>query len=209
MLAVTWLLAGSLFVFFFTSYINRSGDRKANLDDGRAAQVEFVRKTKQIQHRKKVRQKVRKHKKTKTRKIAPPPILNSAISGVDVNIPELDIDTEFSRGMEDSLKDSFDNNMIMTSDSVDNPPVPSRTITPEYPRRARTAGITGYVTFNLLIDEHGNVKRAQLLDAEPPGVFDEVARNVILQWKFDPGMYKGRAVKVWAKQKISFRLKSS
>ncbi len=209
MLAAVWLLAGTLFVFFFASYINRSVGKRANTQDAHNARVEFERKPKQIQHRKKVRKKVKKRKKTKPRTVAPPPMLNSAITGVEVNIPELDIDTDFGSNIEGSLKDSFNDNMIMTSDAVDSPPVPSITVSPEYPRKARAAGITGYVTFNLLIDEHGNVKRAQMLDSDPRGIFEEAAREAVLQWKFKPGTYKGRAVKVWARQKISFRLEAS
>jgi protein TonB len=96
--------------------------------------------------------------------------------------------------------------VVMTGESVDVPPKPTRRAEMQYPPQARQEGITGYVTVNLLIDAQGRVQRVKVLDAEPAGVFEEVAKQALRQWRFDPAQYQGEAVKVWAKQQIQFDL---
>ena len=44
------------------------------------------------------------------------------------------------------------------------------------------------------------------IESYPEGVFDEVAIQGINQWKFEPAMYQGQAVRAWAKQRIRFDL---
>lgn len=201
------MLVGTLFIFTAVVFINKYSGRLKIQDRPRMSSVEFTKKTKPIQQKKRVKKKVKKRKLKRASRPVPPPMLNSSISGVEVNIPQLDLDTDFDRGMGKMLNENLANDMIMTSDAVDNAPEPTQAVAPEYPRKERALGITGFVTFNLLIDEQGNVKRAQILNSDPTGVFDQVAFEAIMQWKFRPGMYQGRAVKVWAKQKIAFRLK--
>jgi protein TonB len=95
---------------------------------------------------------------------------------------------------------------VMTQDAVDERPRPTRRAAAPYPPRARAAGTEGFVQFSLLVDERGAIERVKLLEASPPGVFDQVAREAIQQWSFSPATYKGQAVKVWVKQKIVFKL---
>jgi protein TonB len=76
----------------------------------------------------------------------------------------------------------------------------------EYPRAALKKKISGYVLFNLLIDTNGNIERVNILESQPEGLFEDVARAGIENWKFKAALYQGKKVKVWAKQKISFNL---
>ena len=105
---------------------------------------------------------------------------------------------------DDLLGDMSD--VVMTGDTVDDPPRPTQQTPVEYPRDAKSKGITGYVTLNLLISTQGNVERVKLLESYPQGVFDEAATSTVGSWKFNPAMYQGKPVKVWAKQKIRFDL---
>lgn len=205
--AFACMLLGTAFVFMSVVYINKYAGRLKTYDRHRITSVEFVKKSKPVPQKKKVRKRVKKRRMKQASRPVPPPMINSAISGIEVNIPQLDFDTDFDRGMDEMLNKNMANDMIMTSDAVDNAPEPVQTVAPEYPRKERALGVTGSVTFNLLIDEHGNVKRAQILSSDPPGIFDQPAFDAVMQWKFRPGMYQGRAVKVWAKQKIAFKLK--
>jgi len=94
----------------------------------------------------------------------------------------------------------------MSEDSVDVAPQPSERTAMAYPKKARRAGVSGYVTMNLLISKEGNVEKVKVLQSQPAGIFDDVAVNGVKTWKFKPAQYKGEAVKVWAKQKVRFDL---
>ena len=41
---------------------------------------------------------------------------------------------------------------------------------------------------------------------KPKDIFDVSATNTVLKWKFEPATYMGKKVKVWATQKITFKL---
>jgi protein TonB len=74
----------------------------------------------------------------------------------------------------------------------------------EYPEAAAKDGIKGFVIVNLLIAKDGSVEIAKVIESSPEGVFDDVVLNGVRSWRFAPARYKGKPVKVWAKQKISF-----
>jgi protein TonB len=109
-------------------------------------------------------------------------------------------------GMDDSLLGDVGNDVVMTGESVDVAPKPAQRSAMEYPKAARKSGVTGYVLMNLLIDKTGQVEKVKVLQSEPAGVFDEVAKAGVQGWQFTPAQYKGQPVKVWAKQKIRFDL---
>jgi protein TonB len=45
-----------------------------------------------------------------------------------------------------------------------------------------------------------------VLEASPPGVFDDVAVAGVQTWRFEPAQYRGEAVRVWATQRVRFDL---
>jgi len=94
----------------------------------------------------------------------------------------------------------------MTSDAVDAPPRPMTRVPPRYPPRARSKGLTGKVTLELLIGPQGDVIRARVLNANPPGIFEQAALDAIRQWRFKPATYKGQPVKMRARQVVRFKL---
>lgn len=134
---------------------------------------------------------------------APMPNLGSTLAGVDLGIPEFAMGDIMGSG--DSLLGDISKDMTMTESTVDSVPRAAIRAPLEYPKQAKRKGITGYVLFNLLIGKKGNVIRTKILQSQPEGVFDDVATASIKQWKFEPATYKNEAVKVWAKQKISFQ----
>jgi protein TonB len=145
-------------------------------------------------------------RRSKRTKKAPPkaplPDLGAALSGLEMNIPELETDAML--GDADKLLGDLDKDAVMSENSVDvKPRVVSRTQM-IYPQSALRKKIKGYVVVNLLIDEEGSVEIAKVIDSTPPGVFDRAALDGVRQWRFSPAQYKGRAVKIWAKQKIRF-----
>jgi periplasmic protein TonB len=72
------------------------------------------------------------------------------------------------------------------------PPLPSvfrdvkpvKKVKPIYPREAEDQHIQGNVKVRLSVDVEGNVTDAQVLSADPPGVFDEAVLTAVRQYKF-------------------------
>jgi len=144
-----------------------------------------------------------KPKKPKRAPRAPMPNLGSNLAGVDLGIPEFAMGDLMGSG--ESLLGDVSKDMTMTESTVDSVPRAAQRAPLEYPKQAKRKGITGYVLFNLLIGKDGNVIRTNILESQPKGVFDDAATTSIRMWKFEPATYKNKPVKVWAKQKISFK----
>jgi protein TonB len=104
----------------------------------------------------------------------------------------------------DILGDSGD--VVMTDDTVDVAPRPIVQTPMTYPPRARAQGVTGYVLLSVLIGPTGQVERVKVLEAQPAGVFDDVAVAGVQTWKFEPATYRGENVRVWATQRVRFNL---
>ncbi|WP_291844859.1 energy transducer TonB [Maricaulis sp.] len=59
-------------------------------------------------------------------------------------------------------------------------------VAPEYPRGAERRGIEGTVRIAYSIDADGNVVDAQVVEANPEGVFDRAALSAIESWRYAP-----------------------
>lgn len=82
-----------------------------------------------------------------------------------------------------------------TARELDRHPAAARPIVPDYPEEAEREGLEGSVTLRLLIDEKGALREVAVVDADPPGVFEEVALAAFRAGNFLPGERAGRAVK--------------
>lgn len=134
---------------------------------------------------------------------APPsPMLGAGVGGLDLGLGALDAELVSA---DDLLGGAGD--VVMTAQTVDEAPRPQAQTAPAYPARARARGIEGTVTLSLLIDESGRVSEASVLDAQPPGVFDDAALAAVRQWRFTPARYEGRSVRVRVEQPLRFDLR--
>lgn len=134
-----------------------------------------------------------------------PPMVNleTSLSGIDFGLPG------FSAGDLNDLQDQLlgeTNDVVMTDDSVDSAPRPTYQAPLAYPKPARSRGVEGYVVLSLLISATGEIEKMQVLESSPAGVFDQAALQGVKQWRFEPAQYQGRAVKVWARQRVRFDL---
>ena len=77
-----------------------------------------------------------------------------------------------------------------------------------YPARARAADIEGSVTLSLLIDEHGKVDKVSVLDAQPPGYFENAALDMLRDQRFTPALRHNRPVKSRWRTVVRYRLQS-
>lgn len=91
--------------------------------------------------------------------------------------------------------------------NIDSNVVPSLRIPPTYPKRALRSGIEGVVTVEFTITIDGSVKDAEIIEAEPPNIFDKSVLRAISKWKFNPDMVDGKPVEKRARQDVKFTLK--
>jgi protein TonB len=154
---------------------------------------------------KKKEQKKRKPQAQKLPSIKPANVgANLTGSGLSFGVPHFD-ETEFSDFQDNDLLAGA-TNQAMDKSSVDTAPKVKKRAPIVYPELARKQGVSGYVTMNVLIDEIGNVENVEILDSKPKDIFDLKADSTIRRWKFEPATYNGKKVKVWAMQKIVFKL---
>ncbi len=201
--ATTFMLGGSILVVGTVVLINLFSD---SLEDTRAeagSQIALERKKPPPEQQ--VQKPKPKPKPKRARRAPPNPLagLNTNLSGVDMGLPGFSADDML--GMEGDLLGG-DSGLVMTDDTVDQPPRAAYQAPMTYPPRARAKGVEGYVIFSLLIGITGEIEQLKVIESYPEGIFDEAATQGINQWQFEPAMYQGQAVRAWAKQRIRFDL---
>lgn len=134
--------------------------------------------------------------------IAPVPNVGTNLSTITVAQPGFT--PEPVSNVAESLLGDVDN-VALTEDAVDDPPS-LRTSSIEYPDRARQRDIEGSVRVTVLVGTDGRVKKLQILEANPPGVFEDAVREAVPNWTFNPARYRGRPVEAWVTIPIPFRL---
>lgn len=190
-MAVSLLLAGTIFWALWTLI-------SADINVGKlttASRIEFTRMRKDTQVETKRDEKVEREKP----KIAPevPKMSMSTMGGVDNVIARLNPTIDLSgagRGM--NLSAGSDRDVI-----------PLVRINPDYPQRALSRGIEGWVIVQFTITAAGTVKDAKVIDADPKGIFDDAATKAILRWRYNPKIEEGLAVeRVGIRTMLRFQL---
>lgn len=201
--ATAFMLGGTLLVIGAVVLINLFSD---SLEDSRSEAVKQIalerKKPLPVQQVRKPRP---KPPPKRSRRAPPNPLtgLDTSLSGVDMGLPGFSAND--LGGLEgDLLGDG--SGMVMTDDTVDQPPRAAYQAPVTYPPRARVGGIEGYVVFSLLIGITGEIEQVKIVESYPEGLFDEAATQGINQWKFEPARYQGQPVRAWAKQRIRFDL---
>jgi protein TonB len=197
------MLAGTVLVLGTVIVINHYSN---TLEDSRGeAKNQIALERKKPPPEQQVQKPKPKPKPQRARRAPPNPLvgLDTSLSGVDMGLPGFSADD--LGGLEGDLLGGSAG-MVMTDDTVDQPPRASFQAPMMYPPRARAKGIQGYVVFSLLIGITGEIEQMQIVESYPEGVFDEAAIQGMNQWKFEPAMYQGQAVRAWAKQRIRFDL---
>jgi len=77
---------------------------------------------------------------------------------------------------------------------VDREVIPLVRIQPQYPPRAASRGIEGWVRVQFNITPAGGVIDATVSDSEPRGMFDRAALEAVSRWKYNPKVEGGVAV---------------
>ena len=72
--------------------------------------------------------------------------------------------------------------------------IPLVRISPDYPQRALSRGIQGWVQVQFTITAAGTVKDPKVVDADPKNIFDDAALRAIARWRYNPKVQEGVAV---------------
>jgi protein TonB len=87
------------------------------------------------------------------------------------------------------------------------PPVPVRTVAPEYPNELRRDGVSGVVMVKCTIDEQGNVVDPTV-EKSSNGAFEKPAIDALKKWKFKPAKQDGAPVAIKVSIPIKFVFES-
>lgn len=201
--AFAFMLLGTIGVLFTVVLVNYYSNTLEDTRAEAASQIAFERK--KPPEDKTVEKPKPKPKPRRTQRSAPAPLtgLDTSLSGIDMGLPGFLADD--LGGLDGDLLGGTEG-MVMTDDTVDQVPRAVFQAPMTYPPRARSGGVEGYVVFSLLIGLTGEIEQARIVESYPEGIFDEAATQGINQWRFEPAMYQGQAVRAWARQRIRFDL---
>lgn len=74
--------------------------------------------------------------------------------------------------------------------------LPLVNIQPTYPTRAAQRGIEGWCQVAFTVTETGGVKDIRVVDADPPGMFDQASIRAAERFRFQPRVVNGQPVEV-------------
>lgn len=198
-LPIIVLLASSvslgLFWFMFR-LINLDG----NLADNQrsSANVEFIRIKRDSEVRKKQRQKKQPPKITKPQ--TPKPLVaqqNVQTQALKLNVPNVRAELNLS-------SQSFLSGAKVGMGFGDSDVLPLVKIRPNYPQRALSRNISGYVIAVLEINPRGTVDKVTVLEAKPAGIFNRDAVRALYRYKFKPKLIDGKASAQTVTQTVKF-----
>jgi protein TonB len=85
--------------------------------------------------------------------------------------------------------------------------IPLVRINPDYPPRALSRGLEGWVEVQFTITATGTVKDAIVVNSDPKNIFDDAALKAIARWRYNPKVEGGVAIeRVGMRTRISFQL---
>ena len=80
-------------------------------------------------------------------------------------------------------------------------------VAPTYPDEAVREGIEGHVLLEFVVTESGAVRDPVVLEAEPPGVFDQAALDAVGKFKYKPKVVDGELVEITGvRNRFSFEI---
>lgn len=159
-----------------------------------ATRVEFTRMRQDSE--------VARKEQEKPQQERPPPVpeipqMNLSSGNIDNNVAQLTPVVDASGAM---------SKMTMTAGS-DRDIIPLVRINPEYPPRALSRGIEGYVIVQFTITATGMVRDVIVVDAKPKGMFDQAAVRAVERWRYNPRVEEGVAVeRVGVQTMLTFKL---
>ncbi|MCV6615559.1 MAG: energy transducer TonB [Cellvibrionaceae bacterium] len=91
--------------------------------------------------------------------------------------------------------------------SSDGEYLPIVKVQPQYPRRALSRGIEGYVIVEFTVTKSGAVRDPVVVEADPPNIFNKAAMKAALKFKYKPRVIDGEPIEVpGVRNKITFAI---
>ncbi len=163
-------------------------------DRATAARIEFSRMRRDTEVATKRDQKVERDRPPPTPQ---QPRIAFSSSGIDNNVAALTPIVDARGAM---------SRMSMSAGS-DRDVIPLVRINPDYPPRALSRGLEGWVQVQFTITATGTVKDAMVVNAQPKNIFDDAALKAIARWRYNPKVDAGVAVeRVGVQTIIRFQL---
>lgn len=160
-----------------------------------ATRVEFTRMRQDTEAQKKQQEKVKPDE--------PPPVpevpqMDFAKGSVENNVTRITPTVDASGAM---------SKMKMTAGS-DRDIIPLVRINPDYPPRALSRGLQGWVVVQFTITATGTVKDPKVVDSSN-SIFDDAALKAIARWRYNPKVEEGVAVeRIGVQTKLVFQLEN-
>lgn len=82
----------------------------------------------------------------------------------------------------------------------------TRAVPPDYPPAAMQQRISGSVVVEYTVDLRGETRDIHVVEASPPGVFDQAAINAVRHWRYTPVLVNGSPVEVPTRTRVRFEL---
>jgi protein TonB len=146
-----------------------------------ATRIEFTRMVRDTQTETRREEKVERTPPPATPDMPQISLSNSSVEGNLVTMaPPVDVSSALSG--------------VSISGAASRDVVPLVRINPDYPQRALSRGIEGWVQVQFTITETGSVADAKVVAADPPNIFDDAAIKAILRWRYNPMVQDGTPV---------------
>jgi protein TonB len=146
-----------------------------------ATRIEFTRMRKDTDVKSKREEKVERERPPPTPEV---PKMQFASGSVESNVASITPSVD-ARGAMSGLN---------ISAGSDRDTIPLVRVPPDYPQRAISRGITGWVLVEFTITGTGAVKDAKVVDAKPSKIFDDAALKAIMRWRYNPKIENGQPV---------------
>jgi periplasmic protein TonB len=163
-------------------------------DSSQATRIEFSRMRRDTEVATKRDEKIERERPPPTPET---PRMAFSAGGIDNNVAQLTPIVDARGAM---------SRMSMSAGS-DRDVIPLVRINPDYPPRALSRGLEGWVQVQFTITPTGTVANAVVVNAEPKNIFDDAALKAIARWRYNPKVEGGVAVeRVGVQTIIRFQL---
>ena len=95
-----------------------------------------------------------------------------------------------------NMRPKLDLNMGAGLVATDGEYLPIIKVAPQYPRRALSRGIEGYVIVKYTVTKQGTVKDPVVIEAKPETIFNKAAIKSALRYKYKPRVVDGEPIEV-------------
>ena len=192
-----------IFLFALKASIDVSGSHPVASDNFRV--IDFVRLKREdlLTTKQRVKPKTPEPKKQPIKpkvdipKPVPPEKLERRVmQRLNINLP---IDLATSSALGDAM-------VSVAGGEVNANVIPLARVSPIYPKRAKMMKTEGFVLLEFTITQTGNVRDIEILDSQPPNIFDRSASRALSKWNFKPKIVDKMAVEQRASVQINFKL---